>query len=109
LYEQIRRAWICEIKSGTVVQKHKAIKFQALQKDGLSFLSHDYRIEWRVVNTGNEARQKKCLRGDFYSSEGHAVRWEETAYRGAHWVEAFVILRRKNQCYGKSDRFFVVI
>jgi hypothetical protein len=109
LYEQIRGAWICEIKSGTVLGKQKAIKFQALQKDGLPFAVHDYRIEWRVVNTGNEARQKKCLRGDFYSSEGHAVRWEKTLYRGAHWLEAFVLLRRKNQYYGKSDRFFVVI
>ncbi len=109
LYDQIQGERICELKSGDILQKHKAIKFETRQTDGLPFQSNDYRIEWRVVNTGKEARENNCLRGGFYSSKEHAVRWEETSYRGAHWVEAFVILRRKNQCYGKSDRFFVVI
>lgn len=109
LYDRIGGVQLKQINSGEMLEKDKAIKFEAQQKDGLPFPRHDYAIEWRVVNTGKEAREKKCLRGDFYESNQHGVRWEKTLYRGAHWVEAFVILRRKKQYYGKSERFFVVI
>jgi hypothetical protein len=98
-----------DIASGTIVAKRREIKFRALQANGLTFPSNDYGVHWRVVNTDTEASKCNGLRGGFYPSHSHGVRWESTLYRGAHWVEAFVVLRRTGALIGKSDRFFVVI
>lgn len=98
-----------DIASGTILAKRREIKFLAVQSSGLPFRSNDYDIRWRVVNTDTEAAKLNQLRGGFYTSDSHGVRWESTLYRGAHWVEAFVILRRTRVVIGKSDRFFVVV
>lgn len=98
-----------DITSGIIVAKRREIKFRALQANGLPFPSNDYGVHWRVVNTDTEATKCNGLRGGFYPSHSHGVRWESTLYRGAHWVEAFVVLRRTRMVIGKSDRFFVVI
>ena len=52
-----------------------------------------YKVEWRVTNTGEEAIADDARRGDFYESEdfGKRVRWKSTAYRGTHWVKAFIL------------------
>lgn len=109
LCDQIRGNSLCTIASGEVLKKEQALRFEARMNDGWPFSKDDYRMEWRVVNSGPEAKENGCLRGDFYSSDPPAVRWEETLYRGAHWVEAFLIRKRDNICLGKSERFFVVI
>jgi hypothetical protein len=98
-----------DITSGTILAKERHIKFWALQADGSVFPANDYDVHWRVVNTGTEASKRNQLRGGFYPSDPHGVRWEHTRYRGAHWVEAFVVLRRIHIVIGKSARFFVVI
>ncbi|NEP53670.1 MAG: hypothetical protein F6K65_34660 [Moorea sp. SIO3C2] len=49
------------------------------------------------------------MRGGLEKSSERGVRWESTSYRGAHWVEAFVISRRDGRCWGRSGRFFVVV
>jgi hypothetical protein len=67
-----------------------------------------YSIRWQVVNTGEEAMRDGEPRGDFYSAEApdKHIRWESTAYRGTHWVEAFV-LNSAGVCVARSGRFFV--
>lgn len=96
-------------ESGDVQPKGRELLFEAVTATGLPFPSNDYDVRWRVVNTDREAAQAKGLRGGFYKSDRPGVRWESTAYHGAHWVEAFVIRKRDNVCVGHSDRFFVVI
>ena len=98
-----------DIASGTILAKERQIRFRALQANGLAFPANDYDVHWRVVNTGTEAIKSNGMRGGFYPSDSHGVRWERTLYRGAHWVEAFVVLRRTRRVIGKSERFFVVI
>ena len=67
-----------------------------------------YRVFWQVVNAGREAHAEGDLRGGF--SEGiSASRWERTAYRGVHWVEAFLVNTRNNECVARSGRLFVVV
>ena len=95
--------------SGSIVLKHRHIRFKAVNATGLPFLGPDYKVHWRVVNTGNEAANAGGLRGEFNPSEPDGSRWERTLYRGAHWVEAFVIRTRDGACVGQSERFFVVI
>jgi hypothetical protein len=61
-----------------------------------------FSIEWQVANIGQEARNARQLRGDFYQSDPQdgTVRWESTAYLGDHWVEAFVI--QNGVCVARS-------
>lgn len=99
-----------KVRSGEILEKNRWLRFEALQKTGLPFLKKDYRIVWRVVNTGPDAaRDEGGLRGKFEKSESHAIRWESTKYHGAHWVEAFLISNRDNRLHGQSSRFFVVV
>lgn len=55
------------------------------------------------------AAADNCLRGDFYRSNTHGVRYEPTKYRGVHWVQAFLINKRTDSLDGVSERFLVVI
>lgn len=98
-----------DITSGAIIAKEREIRFLALQPNGLPFPANDCDVRWRVVNTDTEAAKHNQLRGGFYPSDSPGVRWESTRYRGAHWVEAFVVRRRTRTVIGKSDRFFVVI
>lgn len=69
-----------------------------------------YSIEWQVVNTGKDAINHQCPRGDFYDSEKDdvSVRWESTSYTGTHWVEAFII-NQNGVCVGRSGKVFVKV
>lgn len=68
-----------------------------------------YKVHWQVVNTGSEAGGAAQLRGGFEEGEGQSgvVRWESTAYRGTHWVEAFVV--KDGVCVARSGRVNVRI
>ena len=94
-----------EIKSGTILNKHGELRFEVQAKR-----LKDYEIWWQVTNTGKEAENANCLRGDFYSSElieGKKVRKESTRYAGRHYVEAYLV--KNGICYGKSSPFEVNI
>lgn len=69
-----------------------------------------YRVEWQVTNTGEEAIANDARRGDFYESEdsGKCVRWESTAYRGTHWVRAF-ILNSEGICVAQTPKKLVKV
>ena len=97
------------LNSGDVIDKFREIRFEAQFQNGFPASSSDFIVKWQVVNTDKEAIEWNQLRGSFYNSDEPGVRWESTKYKGAHWVQAFVISKRTNECWGKSDRFFVVI
>jgi len=63
-----------------------------------------YDVQWQVVNTGEEAASAggDQMRGGFDRGEGlyGTVRWESTAYRGTHTIEAFVI--KEGVCVARS-------
>ena len=87
--------------------KGRHLRFKASYQYGIPAT---YRIAWQVVNSGQEADDKGDLRGDFrYESSGSAVHWEKTAYRGVHWVEAFLLNLRTNGYVARSGRLFVLI
>uniref|UniRef100_UPI003570D2FE nucleotide-binding domain-containing protein n=1 Tax=Rivihabitans pingtungensis TaxID=1054498 RepID=UPI003570D2FE len=55
------------------------------------------------------AYEANTLRGDFYPSNLGFSREEDLAYRGVHFVEAFLIGKSDNRLYGKSEPFYVVV
>ena len=84
--------------------KGRHLRFEASH---VHALPPTHRVFWQVVNAGREAHEEGDLRGGF--SEGTLARWERTAYRGVHWVEAFLVNTRTNECLGRSGRLFVVV
>ena len=93
------------IKSGAGLNKNGNLKFE-VKANNLK----RYDIYWQVTNTGKEAINANCLRGDFYESEleeGKRIRKESTSYTGHHYVEAFLV--KDGICYGKSAPFEVNI
>ena len=92
---------------GGVLPKGRHLRFIA-RKDG--GISKPFRVVWQVVNSGQEAAAKRHLRGKFEDEESNSARrWESTAYRGLHWVEAFLVNSRTNQCVARSGRVFVMV
>lgn len=73
---------------GRPIHKKAGLRFEAVTD-----VPPPYEVKWRVTNTGPDARRAGHLRGGFEDGEGSggSVRWERTAYRGVHLVEAFVI------------------
>lgn len=104
-YWSIKGKWH-SLKSGESVPKYVDLKFQIDTQTPKKF-----DIFWQITNTGAEAEQAQCLRGDFYRSDvtdkGERIRQESTRYYGTHYVEAFIV--KNGICYGRSDPFLVVI
>ncbi|MBL4701733.1 MAG: hypothetical protein JKX85_10805 [Phycisphaeraceae bacterium] len=96
---------ISSLSSGDVVGPDLHIKFDVTVANGI--FPKDWKVYWRVTNTGNQATNEKQLRGDFQTSKNR-YNWEHTQFLGVHWVEAFVV-KNRNQCVGRSDRFYVAI
>ena len=96
-----------EIKSGEALNKNGNLRFEVSIP---AFNRKDFDIYWQITNTGTEAKNANCLRGDFYDSKiekGKRIRTEETRYVGRHYVEAYLV--KNNICYRKSKPFEVNI
>ena len=96
-----------QIKSGEALNKKGKLRFEV---NALTLNIKDYDIYWQITNTGYEAINANCLRGDFYNSkleQGKRIRTEETCYVGRHYVEAYLV--KNGICYGKSKPFEVNI
>jgi len=51
----------------------------------------DYSIEWKVLNQGEEAQRRDCIRGQIIPDDGTLTRRETTEFRGEHIVECYII------------------
>lgn len=97
-----KRLWIV---GDTSIPRGVWIKFTATTDAPIP-----HKIEWQIVNTGAEAMSAGQPRGEFDSSEDGVpnVRWEKTAFRGTHWVEAFIV-NSSGVCIGRSDKVLVKV
>lgn len=94
-----------QFKSTTLLTKDENLKFEAKAKN-----INYYDVFWQITNTGTEAKNNGCLRGDFYNGqivEGKKIRKETTSFVGTHIVECYLV--KNNICYGKSEPFIVNI
>jgi len=96
------------VESGDIVKRGSGLEFVAVNNMGAP-IDSAYNIKWRVVNTGEEAKIANCLRGGFEASDTHGSRFESTAYRGVHWVEAMAVNKRTGTIQGMSERFYVAV
>lgn len=96
------------VVSGDPVSGHGGLWFEARLWGGAQ-IANTHRVEWRVTNTGMAAFAQGQRRGDFYGSSSGTRRYESLAFRGVHFVEAFLIRRSDGALVGQSPPFDVVI
>lgn len=96
------------VRHDDVLPRNGGIWFEAGINGG-GELPADFRVQWRVTNTGAAALAIGAGRGEFYPPMVGNTRWEALAYRGVHIVEAFIIRRSDDVLVGKSPPFHVVI
>lgn len=92
----------CE-SNGTPLAKDLLLYFQAYTSVKRPFV-----VKWQITNTGEEARQAGCLRGNFENSDiGEMGKKESTAYSGSHSVQCFII--KNGTCVAKSKAYIINI
>lgn len=88
--------------NGHTIPKNCDIDYRVVRSKGLSNL----KVEWQVVNTGEEAYADECPRGGFEKSNiGNGGRHERTAYTGRHYVQCFLL--KNGVCVAHSKEFFI--
>lgn len=50
-----------------------------------------YKIYWKVLNRGDEARRRNCIRGQIVEDDGQMEKVEKTNFRGAHVVDCYCV------------------
>ena len=89
--------------NGEPLEKHCTLRFHAI-----TGVKKPSKIMWQITNTGDEARQADCLRGNFeLSNNGVFGRTENTLYTGSHSVQCFVL--KNNVCVAKSKIYIINI
>lgn len=89
--------------NGAPLDKGLSLHFQAYTGVKRPFI-----VKWQITNTGEEARQAGCLRGNFENSDiGEMGKRESTSYSGSHSVQCFII--KKGICVAKSKDFIINI
>jgi hypothetical protein len=91
--------------NGPALAKHCSLKFEA-DTD----VPWPYQVYWQVVNTGDEARHARCLRGTFeltHTERGYLKKTESTLYTGTHSIECFIV--KNGYCVAQSGPFIVNI
>ena len=65
-----------------------------------------YEIYWKVLNRGEEAKQRDCIRGQIVPDRGYKCKKEQTDFYGDHIVECYCV---KNGVVVAKDRIHVPI
>jgi hypothetical protein len=65
-----------------------------------------YEIKWKVLNRGEEAEKRNCIRGEIVDDKGHNEKTETTNFRCDHVVECYVV---KDNVVVAKDRIHVPI
>lgn len=89
--------------NGEFLEKGCSLHFKAL-----TGMKKPYQVMWQIVNTGFEAQNANCLRGNFeISDDGAFGKRESTAYSGSHSVQCYII--KRGICVARSKEFIINI
>jgi hypothetical protein len=80
----------------------KTLKFSVVDHD----INGDFTLYWKVLNRGDEARRRDCIRGQIDGDRGGMSRTERTNFRGDHIVECYAV---QNGVVVATDRIHVPI
>jgi predicted nucleotidyltransferase len=88
-------AWVTENKGFRpnyssklpLIQKKAKLLFKIINSE----VPEDYKVMWKVKNTGREAARKGQQRGEIVWDLGGKEKEESTLYTGTHFVECYII------------------
>lgn len=66
----------------------------------------EYEVYWKVLNRGDEAIRRNCIRGQIVKDSGRQIKNESSDFRGEHYVECYLI---SNGVCVARDRIIVPI
>ena len=87
---------------GNVVGRQRKIRFDLRTNT----VPEPFEIYWKVRNSGAEALDANCIRGQIVADNGTRQRVEPTAYAGRHYVEVYVV---KDRCVVAMDHQEVIV
>ena len=93
------RDWLSK---GFRLARNKSLKFSIVRLD--PDLAEPYEIRWKVLNRGQRARERDCIRGQIRA--GSKSINESTDFRGEHIVECYIV---KGDVVVAKDRIDVPI
>jgi len=76
------------IREGKLLLPRKKLTFSI---SGCDIPEH-HSLFWKVLNRGQEAIRRDCVRGQIVADEGHRRRVERTSFRGDHVVECYAVV-----------------
>jgi len=96
-----------QLKSDEPIGKGWSLRFEAKIEN----IGSGRKFYWQVANSGLEAQEANCLRGDLsydgIIEKGKKSKNESTSYTGSHFVRCFIV--QNNICVAVSDPFIVNI
>lgn len=81
---------------------HKKLTFSVTECD----VPEPFDLKWKVLNRGDEARRRNCVRGQIVRDKGNRRLVEHTSFKGNHIVECYAI---RNNVVVAKDRIDVPI
>lgn len=76
------------LREHKLLKPRKTLKFSVVNTD----IVGPYELFWKVLNRGEEAIRRDCIRGQIVADNGHKQRTETTRFRGDHVVECYAVV-----------------
>lgn len=76
------------LSNRTLLMPRKKLTFSVVESDILG----SYGLFWKVLNRGQEAIKRDCIRGQIVADEGHKRNVEHTNFKGDHVVECYAVV-----------------
>lgn len=66
---------------------NKKLLFQVVENG----VPSPFTLKWKVLNRGDEAKRRNCIRGQIVLDQGNHRKIESTTFRGEHFVECYAV------------------
>lgn len=76
------------LRNRTPLLPRKKLTFTVVETDIIG----EYGLFWKVLNRGQEAIDRDCIRGQIVADEGHKKKVERTTFKGDHVVECYAVV-----------------
>tara|TARA_B100000929_G_scaffold290642_1_gene285193 strand:+ start:331 stop:1650 length:1320 start_codon:yes stop_codon:yes gene_type:complete len=90
------------LNSRILLMPSKKLTFSVVETD----IAGPYSLFWKVLNRGQEATNRNCIRGQIVADEGAKSTVEHTKFKGDHVVECYALV---NDVVVATDRIHVPI
>jgi hypothetical protein len=78
------------LRDRKLLMPRKKLTFSVVETD----IPDNYGLFWKVLNRGQEAIDRDCIRGQIVVDDGHKRKVERTNFKGDHVVECYAIVDR---------------